>query len=115
MDLDDTWRSCEMLAPTFQVEVVGTTGAGDCAIAGFFAALLHGRDPADSLISAVAAGACNVEVADAISGIPTWAGLQARIDQDWDKHTLDLSLAGWQWDATPGLWRGPHDVLPTAA
>ena len=113
--LGASWRNCELLAPAFRVDVVGTTGAGDCAIAGFFAALLHGRDPADSLIGAVAAGACNVEVADAISGIPTWSGLLARIEQGWDRRALDLDVSDWRWDATPGLWRGPHDANPTTA
>ena len=112
--LGPAWRDRELLAPTFLVDVVGTTGAGDCAIAGFFAALLRGHDPAASLVSAVAAGAANVEVADAISGIPTWADLQARIARGWPRRALDLELPGWQWQAAPGVWRGPNDRDPYA-
>jgi hypothetical protein len=56
-----------------------------------------------------------VEVADAISGIPTWDGLHARIEQGWERHALHLDVSDWEWDATPGLWRGPHDAIPVAA
>jgi sugar/nucleoside kinase (ribokinase family) len=113
--LNAAWCGRELLAPTFRVDVVGTTGAGDCAIAGFFAALLRGQDPAAALTSAVAAGASNVEVADAISGIPTWVDLHARIDRGWPRRGLDLELPDWQWQATPGVWRGLNDRSPALA
>lgn len=81
--LDARWLDRELYAPAFAVRVAGTTGAGDCAIAGFLAALLRGLGPEVALKTAVAAGACNVEQADAISGVPTWDALQARLAQPW--------------------------------
>ncbi|MCK5845128.1 MAG: hypothetical protein KAG97_10500, partial [Victivallales bacterium] len=67
------------------VELVGATGASDCTIAGFLAGILSGQSPAGAAVSAVAAGACNVEQADALSGIPTWDALRERIDAGWEK------------------------------
>jgi sugar/nucleoside kinase (ribokinase family) len=63
--------------------VVGTTGAGDAAYAGLLAALYHGLDPAAVVQWAAAVGACNVETADATSGIRTWAATQARLEANW--------------------------------
>lgn len=113
LGLPATWRERELLAPTFQVQVVGTTGAGDCAIAGFLAALLRGHGPEDALTAAVGAGACNVEAADAISGVPTWDDLQARIAAGWPRLPLRIALDGWT-QQIAGLWAGPHDTQPDA-
>ena len=46
------WRNRELLAPCFDVEVVGTTGAGDCTIAGFLMAMLQGQRPEAAIRSA---------------------------------------------------------------
>jgi len=43
------WIARQLLAPCFEVEVAGTTGAGDCTIAGFLAALLNGLSPEASM------------------------------------------------------------------
>ncbi len=64
------WADQGLWAPCFRVEVVGTTGVGDVVIAGFVAGLLRGLPPTETLTAAVVAGACNVEAADALSGIP---------------------------------------------
>ncbi len=110
--LSPAWLNRELLAPTFQVSVVGTTGAGDCAVAGFLAAVLRGLGPEAALTAAVGAGACNVEVADAISGIPTWEALQTRIERGWPRHSLSVPLPGWQLDEENGLWYNPcHNNL----
>lgn len=108
LGLAPAWRGRELLAPTFQVDVVGTTGAGDCAIAGFLAALLRGHGPEATLTAATAAGACNVEVADAISGVPAWDALHARIATGWPRLPLHLTLDNWV--EQTGLWAGPHDI-----
>jgi hypothetical protein len=97
------------LAPAFQVKTVGTTGAGDCAVAGFLAALLRGYAPEGTLTATVAAGACNVEVADATSGIPSWQALHARIQQGWRRRTAEIALPGWRYDEAMGHYFGPHD------
>jgi sugar/nucleoside kinase (ribokinase family) len=78
------WRERELWQPAFQPdEVVGTTGAGDATIAGFLAALLRGASPERALAIAAAVGACNVEAADAVSGVRSWEETLARIDAGW--------------------------------
>jgi sugar/nucleoside kinase (ribokinase family) len=110
LGLGAKWLGRELLAPAFQVDVAGTTGAGDCAIAGFLAALLRGLGPEAALIAAAGAGACNVEAPDGISGVPTWDALQARIEAGWRQAPLRVPLAGWQPAPGHGLWTGPHDA-----
>jgi sugar/nucleoside kinase (ribokinase family) len=109
LGLGPNWRDRELLAPAHQVNVIGTTGAGDCAVAGFLAGVLRGLGPEAALAAAVGAGACNVEAADATSGVPTWETLQARLAQPWPTRSPDLNLARWTADAAGRLWRGPAD------
>ncbi|HBY95163.1 MAG TPA: carbohydrate kinase family protein, partial [Chloroflexi bacterium] len=73
------WLDRELLAPCFKANVVGTTGAGDCTIAGFLAGLLQGLSPEEVMTAAVAVGACSVERADATSGVPAWAAVKRRV------------------------------------
>ncbi len=54
LGLKPVWLGRELLAPAFQVQVAGTTGAGDCAVAGFLAALLRGFPPEAALTAATA-------------------------------------------------------------
>lgn len=82
-DLPPGWANTECYHPAFQVEVVGTTGAGDSSYAGFLVAWLRDLPPADCLRWACAVGACNVEAADAISGVRTWAQTEARMAAGW--------------------------------
>ncbi|HNT74346.1 MAG TPA: carbohydrate kinase family protein [Anaerolineae bacterium] len=103
------WANRELLAPTFRAHLVGATGAGDCAVAGFLAGLLHWRTPEPTLVSAVAVGACNVEAADAVSGVPAWEAVQARVQAGWEQLPVTLNLRGWGWDAGRGVWNGPRD------
>ena len=103
------WRDRDLLAPAFSADVVGTTGAGDCAIAGFLAGLVRGLSPDDVLTSAAAVGASNVEAADAISGVPSWETVQARLAAGWAQHDTLIRLRGWGWDVDRRLWIGPGD------
>lgn len=102
------WRGQHLWAPCFAAMVAGTTGAGDATIAGFIWGLLAGDDPTTTLKGAVAVGACSVEATDASSGIPPWAQVQARITAGWERQPLRATPPDWHWDATPGIWRGPH-------
>jgi sugar/nucleoside kinase (ribokinase family) len=108
-DAFETWVGRELLSPCFDVEVVGTTGCGDCTIAGFLAALLHGLPPDQTLTAAVAVGACNVEQADAVSGVPSWNVVQGRLRSGWKRRAMTLDWPGWRWDASGTIAVGPHD------
>jgi sugar/nucleoside kinase (ribokinase family) len=77
------WGNYENWLPCFQVDVVGTTGSGDATIAGFLAALLRDMSPTEAMNAALAVGACNVEAADALSGICSWDETLRRIASGW--------------------------------
>ncbi len=99
------WADRELWAPCFQVNVIGTTGSGDATIAGFLSALLRDLPPEQAVTAAVAVGACNVEAADALSGIRTWEDTLARIAGGWPRRPLKLApSSGWQEDPASGLW-----------
>ena len=99
------WAERELWAPCFQVRVVGTTGAGDATIAGFLAALLRGLGPEEAATLAVAVGACNVEAADALSGLRSWEETLARVRSGWARLPLRLKASGWEWDVANGVWQ----------
>ena len=103
------WRGRKLLAPCFKVDVAGTTGAGDSAIAGFLLGLLRGWPLEEALTMGVAVGACCVEKVDATSGVPACAEVQARLARGWPRHSATLPLPGWEWQAEHGHWRGPGD------
>jgi sugar/nucleoside kinase (ribokinase family) len=103
----EVWLGRELYVPCFSVEVAGTTGSGDCTIAGFLAALVRGLSPEETLESAVAAGACSVEVPDATGGVREWQAIRERIAAGWQQLDLVPDLAGWQ-RGTPA-WTGPGD------
>jgi sugar/nucleoside kinase (ribokinase family) len=103
------WAGRELLVPCFEVRVVGTTGAGDCAIAGLLAAIAKGLSPEEAATAATAVGACNCEAADSTSGVPHWSAVRERIARGWRRRELGVDLPGWHHDAAAGLWRGPKD------
>jgi sugar/nucleoside kinase (ribokinase family) len=104
------WAGRELLAPCFAVEVAGTTGAGDCTIAGFLSAVLRRMDIEAAMTSAVATGAHCVERPDATSGVPTWDALHRRIAAGWPRHPTSLPLPGWKWNEQRSIARGPNDA-----
>jgi sugar/nucleoside kinase (ribokinase family) len=98
------WANQELWAPCFQVQVVGTTGAGDAAIAGFLSGLLRDVPPLQAILAAAGVGACDVEVADATGGIRTWEATLQRIASGWPQHTLVIDSPGWTRDEASGVW-----------
>ena len=64
--------------PCFPAEVVGTTGSGDATIAGFLYGRSIGLSFAKCLEAGCAVGACCVQVADAVSGIPRWSDVKSQ-------------------------------------
>jgi len=100
----DAWAGMELWAPCFQAGVVGTTGAGDATISGFLSGLLRGLPLVEAATAAVAVGACNVEAADALSGLRPWEDILARIAGGWPRHELRLDAPGWGWNERYQLW-----------
>ena len=98
------WANRELWVPCFDVDVIGTTGSGDATIAGFLSALLRDALPDDAMTMAVAVGACNVEAADALSGVRSWEDTRQRIAQGWARLPLKVDATGWQWNAQYQLW-----------
>ncbi len=103
------WLNRECLTTCYRVDVAGTTGAGDCTIAGFLMGVIGGAAPHEALRGAVAVGACNVEQADATSGVPSWSDVERRLAGGWERYPQALKLEGWTWDERQAIWRGPHD------
>lgn len=75
------WNVRELQMPCFDVNVVGTTGSGDCTIAGLLMSLIQGRSPEDALRFASAVGAYCVQSADAVSNIPDWPHVLSAINE----------------------------------
>ncbi len=99
------WAENELWAPCFRVQVEGTTGAGDATVAGFLSALLRGLGPEPAVEAAVAVGACNVEAADALSGLRSWDATLDRIRAGWERLPLRLEDPAWSWDQSNQVWR----------
>lgn len=99
-----SWINRELLAPCFAVRVAGTTGAGDCTIAGFLASLSRGLTLEETMLAAVGVGGCNVEEADAVSGIPHWDDVQQRIQGGWEQQEPGIVLNGFVFDSIHKLW-----------
>ena len=104
------WAGRELLAPCFEVEVAGTTGAGDCTVAGLLVGLAAGTSPEEALATATAVGACSVEEPDSTSGIPSLEAVRRRIARGWERRAPQTALPdGWRWDDDRTLWHGPRD------
>jgi sugar/nucleoside kinase (ribokinase family) len=110
---ESAWADRELWAPCFRVDVVGTTGAGDATIAGFLAGLLRDLSPEEALTAAVAVGACNVETADAVSGVRPWEEMWQRVTSGWEQHALHIDAPGWRFDKKSHLWIGAEDRRKT--
>ncbi len=104
------WRDREVLAPCFRPRrLAGTTGSGDCTIAGLLAALLRREDPVAAATSATAVGACSVEAPDATSGVPRWTEVAARLAAGWPRLAVAPALvaSSWQRDAHDTFFAPP--------
>ena len=110
----EAWVERELWAPAFETTVVGTTGAGDSAIAGLLAALLRGHPPVEAVTIANAVGACNVEAPDAVSGLQPWSATLARIEAGWTRRKLAIDMRDWRFDEVHQLWLGPFDRSVTS-
>lgn len=82
---DEGWNNVSCFEPCFSAEVVGTTGAGDCSIAGFLSATVNGASAKEAVTMAVAAGSASTESLNATDAVPTRTELQKRIREDWPR------------------------------
>jgi sugar/nucleoside kinase (ribokinase family) len=107
------WTDRELWCPIFEVPVVGTTGSGDATIAGFLAAMLEGRGPAEAMELASAVGSLCVEVDDAVSGIRSRAQAEDRLRERLPRPVPPL-FGEWRRAQDGEVRAGPQDrVDPT--
>lgn len=66
----------EFTSPAFQVEVTDTTGAGDCFVGGFLAALQRGLPLNESARVANAVGALSARRVGSVAGVLSWEETQ---------------------------------------
>ncbi|MED1949754.1 carbohydrate kinase family protein [Brevibacillus centrosporus] len=105
----ESWSERQLWAPCFETNVKGTTGAGDCTIAGFLAGLLKGLSPKSAMNHAVAVGAFCVEAIDATSGVVPWEQVSVRVRERGDRLPLRQAPACWEWQEAATVWVGPKD------
>jgi sugar/nucleoside kinase (ribokinase family) len=103
------WSDRQLLAPCFHTNVVGTTGAGDCTIAGLITGVIAGVDPIDAIKLAVGVGACSTENLDATGGVPSWDIVYDRIRAGWKCREVQIEKPGWKWLREHSIWQGPQD------
>jgi sugar/nucleoside kinase (ribokinase family) len=103
------WSDRQLLAPCFHTTVIGTTGTGDCTIAGLLAGLIVGVKPVDALKLAVGVGACCTEKLDATSGVPPLNMVYNRLSDGWKCRDLLIKKNGWKWLKDRSIWQGPRD------
>jgi sugar/nucleoside kinase (ribokinase family) len=87
------WAGADFHAPCFVARVAGTTGSGDCTIAGLLASLARGLGAAEAVRMAVAVGSASVEKPDATSGVPDWDTLLARVAGGWARERPKVVFA----------------------
>jgi sugar/nucleoside kinase (ribokinase family) len=102
------WADRELWSSAFEVRAIGTTGAGDAAVAGFLRGLLGGLPPEENVTIACAVGASSVEAADATSGVRSWEETRERFADNRKRSTVPPG-EGWREGELPGVWIGPHD------
>jgi sugar/nucleoside kinase (ribokinase family) len=112
----EAWTDRELWQPCFHVEtVVGTTGAGDSAIAGFLCAAARSLSAGQALRYAAAAGSYNVTQADSLSGLVDWSTMTERLAQGWSLTPFSIAEAGWTFHSRQQWWTGPADARPERA
>ncbi len=107
------WSDRQLIAPCFHTNVIGTTGTGDCTVAGLLAGVALGVNPVDALRLAVGVGACCTEKLDATSGVPPLDLVFGRINAGWKCRDLQIKKPGWKWLQDQSIWIGPKDTDST--
>ncbi|MEZ6192022.1 MAG: carbohydrate kinase family protein [Phycisphaerales bacterium] len=107
--LGPNWSERELWHPCYQVNVVGTTGSGDCTVAGLLTAILNQLPPDEALPVATGVGACSVEDASATAGVPTYAGVWQRINKGWTTRAFGSTPDRWRAMNGKSMIAGPND------
>ncbi|HEX2954494.1 MAG TPA: carbohydrate kinase family protein [Bacillota bacterium] len=103
----DNWSNRELFEEIYHVpHVVSATGAGDCCIAGFLAALLRGKTIENSLRIACAAGALNVQTYDSHSGMRPLNEIEQLIAEGWEKEESRVTEGYFQYNRAEKHWVG---------
>ena len=106
----EPWAGRELFEPSYAVDtIISATGAGDCAIAGFLTAFLRGLSVDEALRYACAAGAQNLQAADAISGVKAWDETTRQVAARPPKNNVTIPLPGWGFQAEADHFVGPRD------
>jgi sugar/nucleoside kinase (ribokinase family) len=103
------WSDRQLLAPCYHTNVIGTTGTGDCTVAGLLTGVTLGASPIDALTLAVGVGACCTENLDATSGVPSLNIVYNRINAGWKCRDVHIKTPGWIWLKDRSIWQGPRD------
>lgn len=85
------WGDMTVYQPAFQVDVAGTTGAGDTAYAALLAAILRNSDVQQAAQMWCAVGACCCETLDAVGGVRSWDETAARLSAGWPQRPERLA------------------------
>lgn len=110
----DSWGNRQLWHPIFREppgSFVGSMGAGDSAIAGWFSAYVREKGIEETLQHAVAAGALNVLVLDGMSwnkGFDHLTNWVANPEFPVDPK-FKITNAGWTQNPDTGIWHGPND------
>jgi sugar/nucleoside kinase (ribokinase family) len=68
-------------APAFEIDVLDTTGAGDCFAGGYLAAIQRGLSPKEAARVGNAVGALSVRRVGAVAGLLSWEETQEWMDR----------------------------------
>ncbi len=89
----EQWIGVECLSPCFTpATIAGTTGSGDCTIAGFLAAVIDGKSAINAATFAAAVGAFSVERVGATEGVPASSAVHSRLSGGWKRQGMSIPL-----------------------
>lgn len=84
-----SWVNAEIYERSYKPDrFASATGAGDTSIAAFLSGILSGYDPAKCMQLATATGASCVEAYDSLSGLRSFAQIEEKIAQGWEKQNF---------------------------
>ncbi len=104
----DNWQNREMWSPSFIADdIFGTTGSGDCAIAGFLTGFINKLPPDTALNTACAVAWQNLRAMDSNSGVDTW-----EFTMDWLKKNQPknkINIPNWTFCEESQILFSPRD------